>query len=235
MEEARKKRTRTKMIKPADRMFPISEIFYSLQGEGFYTGWPSLFIRLCFCNRTCSFCDTEFNTVNVEYTIEEMKEFLCGERLQGVNVVWTGGEPLMHYDMLTALLLADGKRGAWHIETNGDFIGEAVKGVPLTGLATLFEYVAASPKHVHTARQLSMTLPELTTFNVAWDIKVVTDLETVGVDMLPFATLLMPLTYEDKVKTLEIKKRVAKYCIEKKIRYTPRLQVDIWGYKMRGV
>ena len=37
----------------------VNEIFYSIQGEGRYTGTPAIFIRLAGCNLRCNFCDTE--------------------------------------------------------------------------------------------------------------------------------------------------------------------------------
>lgn len=37
----------------------VNEIFYSIQGEGRYTGTPAIFIRLAGCNLRCDFCDTE--------------------------------------------------------------------------------------------------------------------------------------------------------------------------------
>lgn len=40
-------------------MRKINEIFYSLQGEGFHTGTPAVFIRFSGCNLKCSFCDTQ--------------------------------------------------------------------------------------------------------------------------------------------------------------------------------
>ena len=39
-------------------MRKINEIFYSLQGEGFHTGTPAVFIRFSGCNLRCPFCDT---------------------------------------------------------------------------------------------------------------------------------------------------------------------------------
>lgn len=38
--------------------FPIVEIFESLQGEGFNTGMPAIFVRFGKCNLTCPWCDT---------------------------------------------------------------------------------------------------------------------------------------------------------------------------------
>ena len=46
----------------------INEIFYSLQGEGHYTGTAAVFIRFSGCNLRCDFCDTDHSN------IEEMSE-----------------------------------------------------------------------------------------------------------------------------------------------------------------
>ena len=43
-------------------MRKINEIFYSLQGEGYHTGTPAVFIRFSGCNLKCDFCDTRHET-----------------------------------------------------------------------------------------------------------------------------------------------------------------------------
>ena len=40
-------------------MKKINEIFYSIQGEGYFTGTPTVFVRFSGCNLRCPFCDTE--------------------------------------------------------------------------------------------------------------------------------------------------------------------------------
>ena len=40
----------------------VNEIFYSLQGEGRFTGRPAVFLRLSGCNQRCPFCDTRHET-----------------------------------------------------------------------------------------------------------------------------------------------------------------------------
>ena len=41
-------------------MLALSEIFYSIQGEGTWTGTPAVFVRLAGCNLACDFCDTDY-------------------------------------------------------------------------------------------------------------------------------------------------------------------------------
>ena len=98
---------------------PVMEHFYTLQGEGAWTGTPSYFIRLAGCDVGCHWCD-----VKESWTVEEDQYLSCKQLGQIVQssgtrrVVITGGEPTI-YDLsrLTDHLHKLGMRV--HLETAG--------------------------------------------------------------------------------------------------------------------
>lgn len=116
-------------------MRKINEIFYSLQGEGFHTGTPAVFVRFSGCNLKCSFCDTRHE----EGTLMSDEEILRAISAFPSNVViLTGGEPSLWIDRaFIDLLHRAGKYIC--IETNGtnplpegiDWVTCSPKGVPL--------------------------------------------------------------------------------------------------------
>lgn len=97
-------------------MRKINEIFYSLQGEGHHTGYPSVFIRFSGCNLKCPFCDTshEEGIFLADDAIVHAVKLYTAEW-----IVLTGGEPALHIDsdFIHLLKRATGKKVA--IETNG--------------------------------------------------------------------------------------------------------------------
>ncbi|MBR1889374.1 MAG: radical SAM protein [Alloprevotella sp.] len=96
-------------------MFKINEIFYSLQGEGFYTGVPSVFIRFAGCNLHCPFCDTQHQS-GQQMTVEDICRTVSN--FPARHIVLTGGEPSLQVtSQLTEALHKMGKYIC--IETNG--------------------------------------------------------------------------------------------------------------------
>lgn len=97
-------------------MRKINEIFYSLQGEGHHTGYPSVFIRFSGCNLKCPFCDTghEDGIFMDDDAIVHAVKLYTAEW-----IVITGGEPSLSIDsdFIHLLKRATGKKIA--IETNG--------------------------------------------------------------------------------------------------------------------
>ena len=93
----------------------VNEIFYSLQGEGKYTGTAAVFVRLSGCNRRCWFCDTKHED-GTEMTEEDIVKAV--KKYPARHIVITGGEPTMQ---LTARLTEMLHREGFfiQIETNG--------------------------------------------------------------------------------------------------------------------
>jgi len=201
----------------------VNEIFESIQGEGKYTGQPCLFIRLSGCTRACSFCDTKYHTNGKKMTVEQVIKKIEKSKMQ--YIVWTGGEPMLQQDEIYKVFIRTDFK--FHqIETNGDIL-PAVPGA--------FSYIGFSPKEKRVQDNVVAYVNQIElSDDFDYDIKIVTDLETEGVDMIDNATLLMPLTTYDKNKDLEIQRKVWKYCVANNIKYAPRIHVDIWGQK-RGV
>jgi 7-carboxy-7-deazaguanine synthase len=98
----------------------ISEIFYSVQGEGELVGVPSVFIRTSGCNLRCRWCDTPYASWNPEGTEMSIDAILAEvENHPAAHVVLTGGEPMVARGIheLAARLRAAGKHIT--IETAG--------------------------------------------------------------------------------------------------------------------
>lgn len=98
-------------------MYKVNEIFCSLQGEGFWTGTPMVFVRFSGCNLQCPFCDT----AHQEGRMMSSGEIVAAVREAGGacrRVCLTGGEPLLQLDgeLIDALHNAGYKL---HLETNG--------------------------------------------------------------------------------------------------------------------
>src|SRR5579883_3519174 len=99
-------------------MLQLAEIFYTLQGEGSFTGTPAVFVRLAGCNLSCDFCDTDYSlkfVASVDDVVRRVRE--AGGDCP--MVVITGGEPFVQRETLDliAALRADGRRV--HVESNG--------------------------------------------------------------------------------------------------------------------
>jgi 7-carboxy-7-deazaguanine synthase len=109
-------------------MLALSEIFYSIQGEGTWTGTPAVFVRLAGCNLACDFCDTDYSTK----FFASAPEIVAMVRESGGDcpmVVLTGGEPLAQAETpaLIEALRRDGRRV--HIESNGTIFTELPEDV----------------------------------------------------------------------------------------------------------
>jgi 7-carboxy-7-deazaguanine synthase len=99
-------------------MLKVNEIFYSIQGESTFAGFPCIFIRMTGCNLRCTYCDTTYayeegDDIPLDSILTTVKKFDCS------LIEVTGGEPLIQDetpDLISALI----KNGyTVLLETNG--------------------------------------------------------------------------------------------------------------------
>ena len=109
----------------------VNEIFCSLQGEGYHSGTPAVFVRLSGCNLRCPFCDTRHEH-GTEMSEEEVVEAVS--RHAARHVVVTGGEP--------ALQLAPSLVDALHVI--GRYVAVETNGT--RALPANVDWVTLSPK-----------------------------------------------------------------------------------------
>lgn len=117
----------------------VSEIFYSLQGEGARIGTPTVFIRLTGCKAkfACASmgikCDTEFESGR-EFSLAEIDVWIVNNAKQCKEITWTGGEPT---DQLTDEIVSYFKKLGYYqaIETSG--LNPAPNGL---------DFICVSPK-----------------------------------------------------------------------------------------
>ena len=100
---------------PLEHQFPVVEMFYSIQGEGFHVGAPSIFIRFGGCNLACSWCDTKFDeweNITLRQIVNKLDSWDCQ------RIVLTGGEPALQ-DLVTLSQVLRPLGYFLAIETNG--------------------------------------------------------------------------------------------------------------------
>lgn len=114
---------------------PLMEAFYTIQGEGTFTGHPAYFIRLGGCDVGCVWCDVKDSWEGEKWPVKPIEEIVAeAEKYPGRLAVITGGEPLMYnLDPITSLLKERGF--TINIETSGTH--------PFSGK---FDWVCFSPK-----------------------------------------------------------------------------------------
>lgn len=129
----------------------INEMFVSMQGEGRHAGQMAFFVRFTKCNLSCKFCDTEFETVRQDLTVNELALLILSKVSEFKFVVLTGGEPTLEpelEDLCKELQFWD---IPVHIETNG------TNPSKLARLREFVKWITVSPKlpdHDKTAESI---------------------------------------------------------------------------------
>ena len=135
-------------------MMKVNEIFYSLQGEGYHSGTPAVFVRFSGCNLRCPFCDTQHEE-GIEMSEAEIVEAV--KAYPASLVVVTGGEPAMQLtEGLVDALHAAGKYVS--VETNGTL-----------PLPKNVDWITLSPKDIWVGSQAAPVLSRADELKLLFD------------------------------------------------------------------
>ena len=98
----------------------INEIFFSIQGEGKWTGLPNIFLRFSGCNLRCAYCDTKSSyddgkIMKTKDILNEIGKFPCKK------ICITGGEPLLQKEVFELIDILIENKYEICLETNGSF------------------------------------------------------------------------------------------------------------------
>ena len=95
--------------------YPIVEIFHSVQGEGARVGIPHIFVRFGNCNLRCEWCDTDFDTYEMQSSMDILEQILA---FDCKRIIFTGGEPALQ-DLWPLHRILKRRGYELSIETNG--------------------------------------------------------------------------------------------------------------------
>ena len=225
----------------------ISEIFYSIQGEGILAGVPSVFVRTSGCNLRCTWCDTPYTSWSPEGDDLAATEILLKVREFGAtHVVVTGGEPMMQEGVLR--LTQQFKDLGMHItvETAGTVyqpvICDLMSISPKLANSTPRERESGrwAPQHERlryqpdVLRRLMSEYPYQLKFVIAAPADL-GEVEHIVSDTAAGRSrvILMP-EGTDAEKLHERARWLAEICKTTGFRYGPRLHIDLYG-NQRGV
>ena len=224
----------------------ISEIFYSIQGEGELTGVPTVFIRTSGCNLRCRWCDTPYaswNPEGEEMSIEDIVKEV--KKHPARHCVLTGGEPMVARGIkeLAAALRAEGQHIT--IETAGTIPPEGIA----CDLASLSPKLSSSTPRTGEIEQNWIERHEQTRLKPevlrAWLeagnyqlkfvytqpsdlIEIDTLIESIGIPVPAAKILLMP-EGTDETHIAARQMELVSLCTKRGNRYCDRLHVRLFG------
>lgn len=221
----------------------ISEIFYSIQGEGRLVGTPSVFIRTSGCNLRCTWCDTSYTSWKSRGEEWSLTGILAKVKSHPTSfVVITGGEPLLAREIeeLTAKL----KQRGYHttIETAATIFKpvkcDLMSMSPKLSNSTPWKREKGRFAKMHEKHRLNIPVVQSFIDRYDYQLKFVVEQKR---DFAEIRGILKRLKNVDPTRVLimaqgrtkrELNQKspwIVDLCKEYGFRYTPRLQIDLYG------
>jgi 7-carboxy-7-deazaguanine synthase len=225
----------------------ISEVFYSIQGEGTLIGVPSAFVRTSGCNLRCVWCDTPYTSWTAEgedWTIDRILQKV-GEFPAG-HVVVTGGEPMIAPQIANLTIALKSKGLHITIETAGTVIAPVVCDLmsisPKLKNSIPWERDGGrwAKRHDQLRWQPGVLRELMSRYEYQLKFVIADPQDLVEVEDLrkevaaPQARILLMPEGTDAATIRTRGLWLAEACKEHGYRFSPRLHVDLWGDK-RGV
>lgn len=221
----------------------ISEIFYSIQGEGRLLGVPSVFIRTSGCNLRCVWCDTPYTSWNPEGKNWSVKKILGAvAKYPNRHVVITGGEPLLaaEIDDLTLQL----KQRSTHItiETAATIFkplaADLISMSPKLANSTPWKRARGKFAAMHERRRLNCDVIQNYLDDYDYQLKFVVERRE---DFVEIGEMLNQLRNVDPARVMimaqgtknrELNRKakwIVELCKQYGFSYTPRLHIQLFG------
>jgi len=207
----------------------VSEIFYSVQGEGTTIGAPAIFIRFCGCNLSCPFCDTKY-AINCRNILDFKAIYTIVSKFPAKRIIFTGGEPVLH-DEFISYFIEEKPNYYYQIETNGTIYPEnSIKKL---------DHVVVSPKMFAVDKHILVKLKEnARSIEFKFVVDENFDKELELIDELKLENIVFQPVWNNETREQYLAKTRA--IIEKVkqiatgIRVIPQLHKILYGFK-RGI
>jgi 7-carboxy-7-deazaguanine synthase len=221
----------------------ISEIFYSIQGEGRLVGIPSVFIRTSGCNLRCVWCDTPYTSWQPEGAHWTVKKILREiDKYPSRYIVITGGEPLLAADLEE--LTVELQRVGAHItiETAATIFKpiacDLISMSPKLANSTPWKRAAGKFAAMHEKQRLNYSVVEKFLDGYDYQLKFVvnrrTDFAEIGklLDRLKNVDVAHVLIMPQGKTRKEIRDKsgwIVELCKKHGYGYSPRLHIELFG------